>query len=69
MKKFAIEVTKGNTSTVIKTFETKEEAMQFGVEYFKTMPRDNGVLSCIETEFDESCQRVSNEALLYHVWY
>lgn len=69
MKKFAIEVTKGNTDTVIRTFETKEEAMQFGAEYFKTMPRDAGVLSCVEAEFDEIGQRVNNEERLYHTWY
>lgn len=69
MKKFAIEVTKGNTSTVIKTFETKEEAMQFGAEYFKTMPRDAGVLTCFEGEFDEQENRTDNSERIFHVWY
>lgn len=69
MKKFGIEVTKGNTETIIKTFKTKEEAMQFGAEYFKTMPRDAGVLTCFEGDFDEQGNRMNNNERICHVWY
>lgn len=69
MRKFGIEITKGNTETLIKTFDTKEEGMIFGAEYFKTMKREDGILTLFDAEFDENGQRVNQEERVFHVWY
>lgn len=69
MKKFGIEVVKGNDSTLIKTFDTKEDGMIFGADYLKTMKREDGILSLFNAEFDENGQIVNNERRIYHVWY
>lgn len=68
MKKFAIEVTKGDTETVIAVRDTKEEARAFGDEYFKTMSRDQGILTLFSGEFDENNQRVNMSECVYYIW-
>jgi len=52
MKRFALKLTKGNDYRIIETFDTKEAAMVAGAEYRKQISRDNGLLSCIEADFD-----------------
>lgn len=68
MKKFAVEITKGNTETVIAVRDTKEEAKAFGDEYFKTMSRDQGILTLFSGEFDEDNQRVDMSERVHHIW-
>ncbi len=68
MKKFAIEKTKGNTETIVKTFDTKEEALAYGNEFIKTMPRGDGVLCCVYTDVDESGNKTSASEEIFHVW-
>lgn len=69
MKKFGIEITKGNEEILVDTFDDKDEAMAFGADYFKTMKREDGVLTCFEGEFDELGNRVGDEERVCHVWY
>lgn len=69
MKKFVIEKTKGNTDTVVKTFDTKEEALAFGEELIKNMIRSEGILTCAYTDVDEVGNKTSDSEEIYHVWY
>ena len=68
MKKFAVEITKGDTETVIAVRDTKEEAKAFGDEYFKTMSRDQGILTLFSGEFDKDNQRVDMSECVHHIW-
>lgn len=69
MRKFGIEVTKGNAETVIKTFEDKDAAMEFGAKYFAKLPKGEGIVTCFAAEFDQNDQKVGNAESIYHVWY
>ena len=69
MKKFGIEITKGNEEILVDTFDDKDKAMSFGADYFKTMKREDGVLTCFEGEFDELGNRLGDEERVCHVWY
>lgn len=68
MKKFAIELTKGDDETILALFDTKEEAMAVGEQYRKQYTREQGLVSCILTDFDEKGNRVGNSYRLYHSW-
>lgn len=68
MLKFAVELTKGDTDTIIRTFETRDAAMEFGQEYWRTLPKGAGVLCCVMTDFDAAGQRTSSAERVYHVW-
>lgn len=54
MTRFAIKLTKGDDYKIIETFCTKDAAMAAGAEYRKKYSRDDGLLSCIEADFDEN---------------
>lgn len=69
MQKFGIEVTKGNTETVIETFETKEAAMDFGKDLFMRLQKGDGIVTCFEAEFDDQNRKVGTAERIYHVWY
>lgn len=68
MKKFAIELTKGNEETILALFDTKEEAMAAGEQYRKQYSREQGLINCILAEFDEKGNMVGNSYHLYHSW-
>lgn len=68
MKKFVIEKTKGNTEIVVKTFDSKEEALAFGEDLIKTMTRSDGILTCAYTDVDESGNKTSDSEQVFHVW-
>lgn len=68
MKKFAIELTKGDDEIILALFDTKEEAMAAGEQYCKQYSREQGLVSCIFADFDEKGNRVGNSYRLYHSW-
>lgn len=68
MKKFAIEVTKGDVCTILKTFDDKESAMTAGVEFRKQYTREQGLLSCIEANFNENDQMIGSDFKLCYSW-
>ena len=68
MRKFAVEITKGNTETVIAVRDTLEEARTFGDEYFKTMTKEQGILTLFAGEFDANDQRVDRREEIFHIW-
>ena len=59
--KFAVQLTKDNTDTIIKRFETQEEAKKFGDEYHSDMKHSDGVLSLVSHEADGAEK-------IYHIW-
>lgn len=68
MKKFAIKITKGDDVTILGVRETKEEAMQLGAELRKQHIRDEGLMTCIEADFDENDQMIGNSYKLHEAF-
>ena len=68
MRRFIIEITKGDTETIIRDFDTLQEAKQFGSEYFLGMTRAQGILCCAAADLDASGRRTSNVEEIYQVW-
>lgn len=69
MRKYGVEVTKGNVETVIKTFEDKDAAMEFGAKYFAKLPKGEGIVTCFEADFDEHNHKIGSAERIHHVWY
>ena len=59
--KYAILLTKGNDDTIIKCFDSKDEAKKFGDVYHAGMKHSDGVLSLVSYEAD-------GVEKLYHIW-
>ena len=68
MKKYAIELTKGDNEIILETFESKEQAMAAGEGYRKKYTREQGLLSCILADFDEENNMIGNNYRLFHSW-
>ena len=54
MKKFAIKITKGDDYRILFINENKDVVMSKGYEFRQNHPREEGLLSCIEADFDEN---------------
>lgn len=54
MKKYAIKLTKDDNVTILGVRDTRAEAMELGTELRKQHSRDEGLLACIEADFDEN---------------
>lgn len=68
MRKFVIEKTRGNEEIIIKTFESRAAAMEFGEKYAGGLPRNEGVLTLAEREVDEQDRPLTNAERIYHIW-
>lgn len=68
MTKFAIEHVKENDVTVLEVFTSKDDALKAGAVYRKMYSHNDGIISCIEAEFDSRRRRSGNSFKLYEVW-
>ena len=69
MRRFVIELTKGNDEIIIKSFQNREEARLFGEKYWASLPKGQGIVSLAEREVDENDRAVSHAERLYHIWH
>lgn len=69
MKKFAIKITKGDEYRIIETFETKDAAMIAGAEYREQISRDDGLMACIEAEFNDEGNMIGTGYRLLEVFF
>lgn len=67
MRKFAIKITKGDDYKIIETFDSKDAAMVAGTEYREQISRDDGLMACIEADFDENNQMIGSNYRLHEV--
>lgn len=67
MRKFVITLTKKDASRVLETFNSKQEAMAAGNRYYRETPAAEGLLSCIQTECENS-SRVDDNYLFLYAW-
>lgn len=68
MEKFAIKLVKGDDSKILETFTNKQEALAAGIKYRAEYTREQGLISCIQAEFDESNNIVGNKYKLIDAW-
>lgn len=69
MKKFAIDITAGDDSNILGTYDTKEKAMNAGISFRENNPGDESVISCIEADFDENNKIIGNGYRLHKVFF
>lgn len=68
MTKYAIKLTKDDTTTILEIFESKDAAINAGAEYRKQYTREQGLISCISADFDENNNMVGNSYRLLESW-
>ncbi len=68
MEKFAIKLVKDDNSTILETFEDKDVALAAGAKYRKKYTREQGLISCIQAEFDENGNMVGGKYKLVDAW-
>lgn len=68
MKLYAVKLTKDDRETILALFPDKEHAMAAGPRLRREYPRDQGILSCIQAEFDAQGRRRDTGYRLLHVW-
>ena len=60
MKRYAVNLTKDDDVNILGVRETKEEAMLLGAELRKQHSRDDGLMTCIEADFDADGHMIGN---------
>ena len=65
---YAIELTKGDDTKVMFKAETLDAAMQEGDRLRTITPRENGLLTLVKADYDESDNKVNGVFKLIHGW-
>lgn len=65
-KKFAVTHIVGNDEEVIAVFDDKLTAMEYGKKLSRT--NSSGVLSCIQSYFDDEGNMQGDTCLVFEVW-
>ena len=68
MKRFAIEIVRGNDTRLFGTYDTKEQGYEVGKSYAQDLAGVGGVIVLFRGEFDEKNNRLSNESRIYEIW-
>jgi hypothetical protein len=68
MKRFAIEIVRGNDTRLFGTYDTKEQGYEVGKSYAQALAGEGGVIILFRGEFDEKNNRLSNESRIYEIW-
>ena len=68
MKRFAIEIVRGNDTSLFGTYDTKEQGYEVGKSYSQALAGEGGVVVLFRGEFDEKNNRLSNESRIYEIW-
>lgn len=68
MKRFAIEIVRGNDARILGTYDTKERGCEVGRSYAHALAGEGGVVTLIYADFDENNKRNSNEERIFEMW-
>ena len=68
MKRYAIEIVRGNEARLFGTYDTKEQGYEVGKSYAQALAGEGGVIVLFRGEFDEKNNRLSNESRIYEIW-
>ena len=68
MKRFAIEIVRGNDTRLLGTYDTKEQGYEVGKNYALALAGKGGVVVLFSEDFDEHNCPTSGESRIYEVW-
>jgi hypothetical protein len=68
MKRFAIEITQGNNTRILGTYDTKEQGYEVGRSYSQALSGSGGVVALVYRDFNEENKPTSNEEKIFEVW-
>lgn len=68
MKRFAIEIVRGNEARLFGTYDTKEQGYEVGKSYSQALAGEGGIVVLFSGDFDEGNNRTSNASRIYEVW-
>lgn len=68
MEKFAIKLVKDDNNTILETFEDKQDALAAGEKYRLKYTREQGLISCIQANFDDKDNIIGNRYKLIDAW-
>ena len=65
-KKFAVTQFVGEKEVVLKTFDSKDEAMAYGAEVAKNNPGE--IVSCVFALFNEEGKMNNRDMIIFEIW-
>ncbi len=68
MKRFAIEVVRGNSSRILATYDTKEQGYEVGKSYAQALAGEGGVIVLFYADFDKHNKPTSNGVQIFEIW-
>lgn len=68
MKRFAIEIVRGNDTRLLGTYDTKEQGYEVGKSYAQALAGESGVVVLVYRDFDDDNKPTSNEERIFEVW-
>ena len=68
MKRFAIEIVRGNGTRILGTYDTKEQGQEVGRSYARALAGEGGLVTLIYADFNENNKRTSNECRIFDIW-
>lgn len=69
MVKFALELIKGEERTLLKTYNTKEDALAAGPIYRQRYSPRQGLIGCISSEYDHNDRQISDTYRIHGAWF
>lgn len=68
MKKYAIEIVKGNDTRILGTYDTKEHGSEVGKSYAQALAGEGGLVVLAFRDFDENNNPTSNAEQILEIW-
>lgn len=68
MKRYAIEIIRGNDTRLFGTYDTKEQGREVGRSYAQALAGEGGVVTLIYADFNENNKRTSYECRIFDIW-
>ena len=68
MKRFAIEIVRGNDTRLFGTYDTKEQGYVVGESYAQALAGEGGVVILVYRDFDDDNKPTSNEEQIFEIW-
>lgn len=69
MMKYGILLSKGDNETVLETHTDKDIALERGAELRKLYTREQGLINCVKTDFDEKNNMINpNKQICIKAW-
>lgn len=68
MKRYAIEIVRGNDTRILGTYDTKQQGYEVGESYAQALAGEGGVVVLTYGDFDKHNNPISNEKRIFEIW-